>query len=105
MMVGAFQPQPGQAPATLAQYLQALGRRDASIVAWEKFFDQWDVLLCPPAMTSAFPHCETGAPLMVDGQAEVYWMISGHTTLFNYTGQPAVVLPHEHDRNRLTLGV
>jgi amidase len=105
MMLGAFQPQPGQAPATLAQYLQALGRRDESILAWEKFFDDWDVLLCPPAMTSAFPHCETGAPLRVDGQAQVSWMINGHTTLFNYTGQPAVVLPRGLDREGLPMGV
>src|SRR5260370_12346055 len=105
MMVGAFQPPPGQPPATLAQYLQALGRRDQSIIAWEEFFGAWDVLLCPPAMTSAFPHCETGAPLTVDGEMQVYWMVSGHTTLFNYSGHPAVVLPLKLDPDGLPIGV
>jgi amidase len=45
-------------------------------------------------MTSAFPHCEPGSALNVDGQAVDYHMVSGHAALFNYTGHPAVVLPY-----------
>jgi amidase len=56
MTVGAFQSAENEPPATLAQYLEALQRRDQSIIAWEQFFDEWDVLLCPPSMTTAFPH-------------------------------------------------
>jgi len=104
MMLGAFQPELGQPPATLAQYLQALGRRDASIRAWEQFFAAWEVLLCPPAMISAFAHCETGSPLPVDGETQMYWLINGHTTLFNYSGHPALVLPHGLDQAGLPLG-
>jgi amidase len=105
MMVGAFQPQDHEPPATLAQYLEALDRRDQSIIAWEQFFDKWDVLLCPPSMVTAFPHCETGAPLQVDGRQTEYWMVSAHCTLFNFTGNPAVVLPYRLDRDGLPLGV
>jgi amidase len=105
MMVGAFQPQEHETPVTLAQYLEALHRRDQSIIAWEQFFDKWDVLLCPPSMVTAFPHCETGAPLQVDGQQLDYWMVSAHCTLFNYTGHPAVVLPYRRDRDGLPIGV
>src|SRR5262245_46040939 len=94
MTVGAFQPEANSSPATLAQYLEALDRRDQSIIAWEQFFDNWDVLLCPPCMTTAFPHCETGAPLRVDGRDVAYWMVNAHTTLFNHSGHPAVVLPY-----------
>jgi len=32
-------------------------------------------------------------------------MVSAHSTLFNYTGHPAVVLPHGLDRDGLPLGV
>src|SRR5712691_8184752 len=105
MMTGAFQPEEQERPTTLAQYLEALHRRDQSIIAWEQFFDEWDVLLCPPSMVTAFPHCDPGAPLHVDGQEVVYWMISAHGTLFNYTGHPAVVLPYKLDRDGLPIGV
>ena len=105
MMIGAFQPDSGVTPATLAQYLEALHRRDRSILAWERFFDAWDVLICPPAMASAFPHCDIGSPLWVDGQQLAYWQISSHTTLFNYTGHPALVLPYTRDRDGLPVGV
>ncbi len=93
MTIGAFQPEENKPPTTLTQYLQALHRRDQSMIAWEKFFQEWDVLLCPPSMTTAFPHCETGSPLRVDDREVVYWMVSAHGTLFNYTGHPAIVLP------------
>jgi amidase len=56
-------------------------------------------------MITAFPHCETGAPLYVDGQEVTYWLVNSHTTLFNYTGHPAVVLPYKLDRDGLPIGV
>ncbi len=105
MIIGAFQPEEQEQPATLAQYLEALDRRDQSILAWEQFFEKWDVLLCPPSMVTAFPHCEPGSPLRVDDQEVIYWAVSGHGTLFNYTGHPAVVLPYKLDRDGLPLGI
>jgi amidase len=105
MMIGAFQPKEQEGSTTLAQYLEALHRRDQSIAAWEQFFEKWDALLCPPSMMTAFPHCEPGAPLSVDGQAVSYWMVSAHGALFNYTGHPAVVLPYKLDRDGLPIGL
>jgi amidase len=105
MMVGAFQPEEHEQPTTLAQYLEALHNRDQSIMAWEQFFDEWDVLLCPPSMTTAFPHCEPGAPLLIDGQPVTYWIVSAHGTLFNYSGHPAVVLPYKLDGAGLPIGI
>jgi amidase len=105
MITGAFQPDQHTPPTTLADYLTALHRRDQSMLAWERFFDQWDALLCPASMVMAFPHCETGAPLSVDSQDITYWMVSAHSTIFNYTGHPAAVLPYTHDRDGLPLGV
>jgi amidase len=103
MALGAFQP--GKQSASLSQYLEALHRRDQHIIAWEHFFDEWDVLLCPPSMVSAFPHCEQGAPLDVDGREESYWMAQSHSTWFNYTGHPAVVIPVTLDGDGLPIGV
>jgi amidase len=105
MMVGAFQPEENTPPTTLAHYLEALHRRDQSMLAWEQFFQSWDVLLCPAAMVTAFPHCEPGAPLLVDGQDVNYWMVSAHGTVFNYSGHPAAVLPYAQDRDGLPIGV
>ena len=105
MMVGAFQPEAGQAPATLAGYLAALDQRDRSIAAWEQFFENWDVLLCPPAMRTAFPHCEAGKTLALPDRNVEYWAVNAHTTLFNYTGHPALVLPCKLDHEGLPIGV
>lgn len=105
MIVGAFQPETGERPVSLAQYLEALHRRDQAMIAWEQFFQTWDVLLCPPAMVTAFPHCEPGSPLRVDATNIEYWTVSAHTTPFNYTGHPAVVLPYRRDRDGLPIGM
>lgn len=105
MMIGAFQPEVDDRPTTLPRYLEALDHRDRSVGAWEEFFQQWDLLLCPPCMTPAFPHCEPGTPLQVNGREVAYWTVSGHTTVFNYTGHPAVVLPYRLDATGLPIGV
>ena len=44
----------------------------------------------------------TGTPLNVDGQEAVYWLVSAHGTVFNYTGHPAIVLPYRLDPDGLT---
>jgi amidase len=105
MMVGASEGEGGAGSATLARYMATLQRRDRAIVAWEDFFASWDALLCPASMSTAFPHCEPGAPLRVDDLAADYWAVSVHSTIFSYIGLPAVVLPHTQDRDGLPLGV
>jgi amidase len=105
MMLGAAQPEEQQRPTPLVAYFDALDQRDRSIMSWERFFDEWDVLLCPPAMTSAFPHCDPGSPLRVDGQNVPYEMISAHSALFNYTGHPALVAPLALDHDGLPIGI
>jgi amidase len=105
MMLGAAQPDKDAPPPSLADYFAALHKRDRSIVAWENFLSQWDALLCPASMTSAFPHCEAGAPLQVDGRDEDYWMVAGHGALFNYSGHPAIAMPCGLGRQGLPIGV
>jgi len=105
LLFGAFGSEGNHPLPTLAAYLEALALRDQAILAWEQFFEEWDVLLCPPSLTSAFAHCETGSPLRVDEQEVSYWLVGAHSTLFNYTGHPAVVLPYTQDREGLPLGI
>ena len=105
MAIAAVQPGGQEPPATLTQYLEALDRRDQSIVAWEQFFDRWDLLLCPPAPMTAFPHCEPGTPLRVGEQDVAYWTVSACGAPFNYSGHPAIVLPFTQDRDGLPIGI
>ena len=105
MMLSAFQPDRPEQPTTLMHYLEVLHRRDQSIMAWERFFEDCDALLCPASMVTAFPHCEPGTPLKVDGNDVDYWMVSAYGTVFNYTGHPAVVLPYKLDRDGLPIGL
>jgi amidase len=43
---------------TLAWYLEALARRDRLLATWETFLGDFDALVLPAAMTSAFTHRE-----------------------------------------------
>ena len=104
-ITGAFSPGPDNPKASLADYLTALDRRDRSIAAWEAFFQRWDALLCPPAMTTAFPHIEPGSPLEVDGADQQYFSLAAHGTLFNYSGHPGIVVPSGMMTDGLPIGV
>jgi len=104
-ITSAFSPGPDNPKASLADYLTALDRRDRSIAAWETFFQQWDALLCPPAMTTAFPHTNPGTPLEVDGEERQYFSLAAHGTLFNYSGHPAIVVPSGEMDDSLPIGV
>jgi amidase len=42
--------------ATHREWLIAHGRRYRMQLAWERFFTEWDLFLCPPASTTAFAH-------------------------------------------------
>ena len=73
----------------LAWYFTALDRRDRLIEIWDRFFGDFDALLMPPAMTVAFPHCEPGAPLSVDGKRVPYFGQGGVLAMGNLAGLPA----------------
>jgi len=106
MMIGAFENDGGERPGpSLADYFGALQQRDSVIAAWERFFEDCDVLLCPVAMTNAFAHCEPGSPLLVDGKPVDYHLVSAHACLFNYSGHPALAMPYRLDDEALPIGV
>lgn len=92
-------------PTSLAEHLAALQQRDGFIAAWETFFDQWDLLLCPAGMDAAFAHCAPMTPLLVEGREAGYLQSLAHCTPFSLTGHPAVVLPAGRDRAGLPVGI
>jgi amidase len=56
-------------------------------------------------MVTAFPHCEVGTTIKVDGADVDYWMVAAHGAIFNYSGNPAVVTPCGLDRAGLPIGL
>lgn len=105
MMMEAAQPEPPEQPTSVSRWFEALARRDRSILAWEQFFENWDALLCPVAMTTAFPHCEPGTPIKVDGKDQSYWMLPAYGAVFNYSGHPAHAMPCGENRDGLPIGL
>lgn len=105
MMLEAAQPEPLERPTPVSRWFAALARRDRSILAWERFFESCDALLCPVAMTTAFLHCKPGSPLEVNGKDESYWMLPACGAVFNYSGHPALALPCGQDSNGLPIGL
>ncbi|MFB9979000.1 amidase [Mesorhizobium kowhaii] len=97
MMMEAAQPEPPEEPTPVSRWFEALARRDRSILAWDRFFENWDALLCPVAMTTAFPHCEPGTPVQLDGKEQSYWMLPAYGAVFNYSGHPALSMPCGQD--------
>ncbi|TIN27277.1 MAG: amidase [Mesorhizobium sp.] len=105
MMLEAAQPEPPEEPTPVSRWFEALARRDRSILAWDRFFEDHDALLCPVAMTTAFPHCEPGTPIKVDGKEQSYWMLPAYGAVFNYSGHPALSMPCGLDSAGLPIGL
>jgi amidase len=71
-------------------------------LAWAEFFRDWDVLLCPPVCTTAFPHNHEGDPfsrsLTVNGKArpmaeQLFWAGYAGLCYLPATVAPATLSP------------
>jgi len=95
----------------MRRYFIALTRRDALIGALECFLSDWDAWLCPVSCTPAFTHRTSGLiwpaqTIEVDNIKIPYWKATiSHTTPFNLTGNPVVVLPVAKSKEGLPIGV
>ncbi len=88
------------------RYASALTERDILIANMESFLSDWDAWLCPVVPVPAFTHRQPGEPIEVDGQEFSYLRtIGAYTTIFNLTGNPAVVLPFTQSQAGLPIGV
>jgi amidase len=95
--------------ATHRDWLQANARRYAMQKAWERFFTEWNVLICPPASTVAFrhdhsqPRHERLVPVngrLLPSISQVFWAgLAGIAYL------PATVAPAGRSRDGLPIGV
>jgi amidase len=107
VVTGAFTPDSDldEEQRSVAWYLASLDRRDGVIAAWEAFFQDVDVLLLAPAMTSAFPHADQYATIDVDGRRIGYLEQGGLLVFANFAGVPALVAPAGADSDGLPIGV
>lgn len=86
-------------------YFAALAERDRFIGEIDAFLSQYDVVLCAPTITAAFPHTERGAPIDVDGVPAPSQTVDHPALLATYTGVPALVVPSCLDSDGLPLAV
>ena len=78
-------------------------------IRWAEFFSEYDVLICPPVTTAAFPHNHAGEPfertLVVNGRErpiaeQLFW--AGYSGLFYL---PSTVVPAAQTPQGLPTGV
>ncbi|MBV9547927.1 MAG: amidase [Chloroflexi bacterium] len=100
--------------ATLSEWLQWHAQREAYRAAYRAFFKDWDVLLTPITLVTAFPHTpvawppdETNARLTVDvdGQPVPYFRQVVYPGIATLTGQPSTTFPVGVSRAGLPMGV
>src|SRR6185295_8922290 len=95
---------PGFVDPTPSDIMTALAERDAFIAESERFFSEFDALVCPAATCTAFPHCDFGAPIPIDGILESSMCVDHPTLWSTYTGCPSLVVPVGLDPNGLPIG-
>lgn len=89
-----------------SHYARACVLRDEFNAHLEGFLQEWDAWLCPVSSGPAFMHRATGKPIDIDGQrVEYLHACAGHTAMFNFSGNPVLVLPAGISGDGLPIGV
>ncbi len=90
------------------EYLDLVRRREVARMAWRSFFRDWDVVIAPTALDSAFPH-QTGEfdqrTLRVDNRTVPYFANIVFPMLAIFSGLPATAFPAGLDSQGLPLGL
>jgi amidase len=90
--------------ATLQQVVAQEAKRMAARVAWNRYFEDFDVFLCPANFTAAFPHDDRPFESRMVGdrsyQDQAFWV--SHASL---PGLPAVVAPAGRTPGGLPVGL
>lgn len=90
------------------EWLVANGRRGVMRHAWQAFFEDWDVVLCPISATTAFPHDHspmTSRTLMIAGTQRSYWQQVFWAGLATMPLLPSTVFPTGLSETGLPIGL
>ena len=79
-------------------------RRNELRVTVQRFFEQFDFLLCPTTPVEAWP-CDGGPPSAIGGRPATARGHAAFTPLFNYADVPAISVPCGVGRNGLPVGL
>ncbi|MEQ8857928.1 MAG: amidase [Pseudomonadales bacterium] len=89
-------------------YLELVRRREVARQAWRAFFRDWDVVIAPMVLDSAFPH-QTEAfdqrTLLVDNRTVSYFSNILFPMLAIFAGLPSTAFPAGQDGQGLPLGL
>ncbi len=76
---------------------------------WADFFTNYDVLLCPVAISAAFPHTTDGGlysrSIEIDGQARSYTDLIAWTSMIGFVYLPSTVVPVGLTESGLPVGI
>jgi amidase len=93
-------------PPSFEKYKTVLTKRDHAMSQMDRFMEEWDAWICPVSITPAFPHCDFGQSIEVDGVRFPYLLAcGGYTMPLNFTGSPVVAIPIGRSKKGLPIGV
>ena len=91
-----------------AQWLSANNRREKLRYAWQQFFADWDIVICPQTATPAFPHDHRPFPartLDVNGVEQGYMDQLFWSGLITAPYLPSTVFPTGPSAAGLPIGL
>jgi amidase len=94
--------------ASAGDYITWHEERERYRAAFRDFFTQWDVLVAPVTVCTAFPHESRRwleRRLTVNGQPVLYDVLSAHAAVATLTGQPATAFPVTLSSEGLPIGL
>jgi amidase len=87
-------------------YIETMTMRHALTGEWERFFDRYDVLVCPMSFGPAFKRCKIGTPIPAGAQTMPYNnYVWPYVACFNASGHPAMNIPLGLGHDGLPIGV
>jgi amidase len=90
------------------EWIRANTQRERLRLAWNAFFEDWDILLCPQMATPAFPHDHSpmiGRRLKVDNEDQPYFQQLFWAGMIVNSYLPSTVFPTGPSRDGLPIGV
>jgi amidase len=87
-------------------YGEMMLRRSIAVSRWERFFADYDFLICPSSFGPAFARTKVGSKLRYEGTEMIYSdYVFPFMACFNASGHPALNIPVGLGKERLPLGV